>query len=377
MSDIERLSQSPTQIMDETGPDRAGSLEPLTPRKAVEMYLDERQTELRQNTIDAHYYRLKQFCDWCDRVGIDNLNDLSGRDLHRYKVYRSIEQELSVATVRGDLFTLQMYLEFCEVIDAVTPGLHDRIEPLIPSLSGGEGVSDATIESERVEPILEHLRKFEYAACRHVIFEVAWHVGCRLGALRTLDVGDYYPDPTPEQFSDLAPEEVPAGPCLDFRHRPESETPLKNGRQGERPVNISQEIVELLDDYLRVNRHDVVDDYGREPLFTSAQGRVSGSSIREWFYQITRPCLIEECPHDRELDSCEAMEAGKASLCPSSRAPHAVRTGAITHMRSLGIAPEAVSDRVNASQEVIEKHYDQNTARTRTNLRRDDLEEIL
>ena len=38
--------------------------------------------ELADATIQAHQYRLKQFVRWCNDDSLDNLNDLSGRDLH-------------------------------------------------------------------------------------------------------------------------------------------------------------------------------------------------------------------------------------------------------------------------------------------------------
>lgn len=352
-------------------------LESLSPKEGAEMYIADRD-DLREQTSSAHYYRLKQFWEWCDDRGVSNLNDLSGRDLHRYKVYRSKELDLSLSTVRGDLFTLRAYLEFCEVVDAVEPGLNAKVEPLIPSLSGDEGVSDASIEAKRAETILEYLGQFEHASCRHVMFSLAWHVGCRLGALRAIDVEDFYPDPDPADFPDLSEEDLPEGPFIDIRHRPETDTPLKNGSGGERPVNISAETVELVEDYIAVKRKNTTDEYGRNPLFTTSQGRISRSAVRSSFYVLTQPCLLDgDCPHDRDVEECAALKSGHGSLCPSSRAPHAIRTGAITHMRSLGIPAEVVSERVNATEEVIEKHYDKRTAQTRRAQRRDHLEDIL
>jgi site-specific recombinase XerD len=352
-------------------------LDPLAPKAGAEMYLADRD-DLRDETSSAHYYRLKQFWEWCDDQNISNLNDLTGRDLHRYKVYRSTERDLSVSTVRGDLFTLRAYLEFCEVIDAVESGLNAKVEPLIPSLSSDEGVSDESIEANRVEAILEHLGRFEYASRRHTMVKLAWHMGCRLGALRAIDLRDFYPDPEPSDFPDLSEAEVPKGPFIALRHRADTDTPLKNGLDGERPVNISEEVVELVKNYVAVKRVETTDENGRKPLFTTAQGRISRSAVRSAFYVMTQPCFLGGgCPHGRDVEDCEALEVGGESLCPSSRAPHAVRTGAITHMRSLGSPAEDVSERVNATEEVIEKHYDKRTAQRRMNQRRSNLEDIL
>lgn len=67
----------------------------------------------------------------------------------------------------------------------------------------------------------------------------------------------------------------------------------------------------------------------------------------------------------------------KGSLCPSSYAPHAVRTGSITHQRNMGIPAEIVSERVNATEEIIELHYDKRTEHERMQQRREDLGDLL
>lgn len=64
------------------------NLEPLDPATARDMYLDERRNELADETIQSHADRLKQFVHWCDQDGLENLNNLSGRDIHRFRVKR-------------------------------------------------------------------------------------------------------------------------------------------------------------------------------------------------------------------------------------------------------------------------------------------------
>ncbi|WP_152040692.1 hypothetical protein [Salinigranum salinum] len=65
----------------------ADELEPLDPKTAVEMYLQERRTELSDASIQAHNYRLRHFIRWCDEQDIDNLNELTGRLLHQYRLW--------------------------------------------------------------------------------------------------------------------------------------------------------------------------------------------------------------------------------------------------------------------------------------------------
>lgn len=336
-------------------------LEPLDPWEAVEMYLEHRQDELAERTLSSHYYRLKQFCQWCDKEGIDNVNDVTGRVLHRYKVYRRDDKGVAPTTLKGDFDTLGMFIEVCESLDAIETGLKEKM--LVPSVSGKDAINEDTLETNRAEELLAYLERFQYASRTHAMLALVWHVGMRLGGIRTIDLDD----------CDLESDT----PGISLRHRPETDTPLKNQESGERDVNISEEVAAILRDYIHVNRFDVTDDYGREPLFTTQHGRASRACIQDGFYRITRPCVIgNPCPKGIEKDDCEAMDSNLACLCPDSLAPHAVRSGSITNQRRKGVPAEIVSDRVNATEDVIEKHYDMRTHRDQMLERRQYLEEL-
>lgn len=95
------------------------------------------------------------------------------------------------------------------------------------------------------------------------------------------------------------------------------------------------------------------------PLISTSHGRVNETTIRSHVYKVTRPChYTNQCPHDRAQSECEAVDSRKASRCPSSVSPHAIRKGSITYHRNKGWPVEAVSDRADVSQEVLDKHYD-------------------
>lgn len=176
-----------------------------------------------------------------------------------------------------------------------------------------------------------------------------------------MDVDDYDAD---EQY-------------VKVRHRPDTETPIKNKGDGERLVALSDDICELLDDWLNNKRPDVTDDHGREPLLASREGRLQKTTLRMYVYRWTRPCAHgEECPHDRDPDDCEATVRDAASKCPSSVSPHAIRRGSITHSLNSDMPDRVVSDRANVSPKVIEQHYDRRTEQERMEQRRDYLDNL-
>jgi integrase len=105
------------------------------------------------------------------------------------------------------------------------------------------------------------------------MFELIAEVGLRLGAVRAIDLPDFD-----------AGEMV-----IRLRHRPEGTeeygTPLNNGRDGARTVNVSDKLCGFLEDYVEHTRVETKDRYGREPLFTTTavgrRGRPSaGTSTR-------------------------------------------------------------------------------------------------
>ena len=324
------------------------------------MYLAQRENEVSQNTIRAHHYRLKHFVRWCDEVAeITNLNDLSGRDLQRYKMWRREDGDLNNVTLVTQLSTLRVFINWCENIDAVAPETHDKI--LMPSLAKNEDRRTAILDDEAASQLIEYLRQFEFSTRTHALIELLWHTGMRIGAAHSLDVEDYNSE---EQF-------------VELRHRPDSGTRLKNKKEGERYVSVSADVCDTLDAYIEFRRKEVADSHGRNPLFSSRNGRPAKSTLRDSIYRASRPCeYTGECPHDREIGSCEAMHRNKASTCPSSVSPHAVRRGSITQHLSKDVPEKVVSDRMNVSLDVLEKHYDRRGEREKAEQRRGYLDNL-
>jgi len=336
------------------------NLEPISAAEAKEMYLEQRKREVSDSTIQAHHYRLKHFVKWCEDVAdIENLNSIGGRDLQRFKTWRRDDGDLNNVTMVTQLSTLRVFINWCEDIDAVASGTHDKI--LMPSLSKNEDRRTAMLDTESAEELLGYLRQVEFATRTHVLIELLWHTGLRIGAAHSLDVEDYDRD---EQH-------------VQLRHRPDTETRLKNKGDGERYVALSAAVCDAIDAYLKYGRQDTTDKHGRAPLLSSRYGRPAKSSLRDSIYRVTRPCQYTgDCPHNREIESCKAMERNKTSKCPSSVSPHAIRRGSITQHLSKDVPEKVASDRMNVGLDVLEKHYDRRSEREKADQRRDYLEDI-
>lgn len=327
-------------------------LEPITPEAAVDFYLNHRRDELTDETHKSQKYRLQQFVEWCEDNDITNMNGLSGRDLHKYRVDRR-EDGLKPVSLQGQLSTLRVFIGFCETIDAVEEDLRSKI--LLPSVTDDGDISETTLDEGRAKNIIEYLSRYHYASRDHVIFVLLWTTGMRTGSLRAIDLEDFDPENN----------------AIEVVHRPETDTPLKNKSNGERWIALSPAVAEVVDEYVENQRIDRTDEHGRKPLLTTDQGRISAGTIRTTVYKQTRPCVYgDDCPHDRDPNDCEAMEVDGASKCPSSRSPHDIRSGAITSHLLEEVPTEVVSDRMNVSQKVLDRHYDRRTKREKMEQRR-------
>ena len=126
-------------------------LDPMGPAEAVEFYFRHRESELSKSTLENQRYRLKSFLDWCADEGIENMNDLTGRDLHNFRVAR--QQNVKKVTLNGHLQTLRVFLEFCATIDAVESGLRERV--LMPEVDPEEEARDVELAPVELDGLSE------------------------------------------------------------------------------------------------------------------------------------------------------------------------------------------------------------------------------
>ena len=334
-------------------------LEAIDPETAVELYLADREAEVAKATLYSHSSRLGHFTRWCKEEKIDNLNDLTGRLLHGYRLWRRNEGDLVPATEKTQMDTIRVFVKWLESIDAGVGDLHTKVQS--PVLRDGQNVRDVMLESDRAEEILEYLSKYEYASRPHVVLTLMWHTMMRTGAVHSLDVDDYDPE----------------GRYIAVVHRPGTGTTIKNGADGEQLIALSNEVCRLLDDWISNRRPDVDDEVGRRPLVSTSNGRAHRSTLRGDCYRYTRRCISTgECPHDRDPERCEAMEYTAAFECPSSVSPHDLRRGGITHHLNSDVPKDVVSDRANVTAGVLDEHYDRRSQREKMEQRRGYLSNI-
>jgi len=324
----------------------------LHPRDAVKRNLDRARSELAESSIETYYYRLKLWVEWCEREGITSVGDLSGWTFEQFEAERS-GQDLSASALHNEMKTLRWHIQYLERIEAVDDGLAEKVH--VPDVPEEERSRDKRLTTDQAEMLLSHYRDSnQYGSRYHALLELAWHTGARLGAIRGLDLRDFDAD---DRY-------------VEFVHRPSTDTPLKNKLDGERMVGLGEPVVEALREYARNGRHDIHDEHGRSPLFTSREGRPGTNTIRTWCYLATHPCIAEDCPHGREMATCDYRHVHHASKCPSARSPHHIRTGSISWHRDRGVPMEVTAERVNASERVISRYYDKSTKRDKMNLRR-------
>jgi integrase len=325
-------------------------LDSIEPSDARELYLKHKATQVTEATKRAHKYRTSHFIRWCEEKGIDDMNDLTGRHLQEFRLWRQEDGDLVKLTLNQQMSTLRVFLKWCGSIEAVPQKLYEKV--MIPNVSRKQRRNEEMLDAETAESILDYLSTYQYASIEHALLATLWETGIRIGAAKSLDVGDLHVD-----------EER-----LDIVHRPDQDTELKNAVQGERPIAISTELALLLQDYIENSRHEITDEYGREPLFSSSVARMLRSTLRAVVYRATSPCYRNEpCP------DCTGTAKKK---CGEAVSPHAIRRGSITHYLTEDVPIEIVGDRMDVSRDVLDKHYDKRSEEVKLEQRRDYLEGI-
>lgn len=187
---------------------RENRLEPITPADAEEMYIDERREDASYATRCTIKDGVGLFVEWTDEAGIDNMNDVGGRQLHKFRKWCKKTSDNNTVSLNGIMGVLRRFLVFCVEIEAVYSDVPDKTP--MPNVPDDEAVSDEKPTDEKVDAILEFLETHEPYSRRHVEFRLMQELGDRVGAVRAPDVRDI----------DVENQ------VIRLRHRPEPQRPV-------------------------------------------------------------------------------------------------------------------------------------------------------
>lgn len=318
-------------------------------RPLTEVLEDFRKQKLDEVESHGQYNRkinyLKEYLQ--AEIDADTTDHLTSEDIERYdewRKYESLDREepLSNTTLRDDMYLFREFVRYMIKHRMVPVRFEKLIEIPVVDYGSGEGVDQKKLDPELAKASLEYLRKYRYADVEHVTIELLCESGPRNGGLHGRDVDDFDYDES----------------VLEYEHSEETE--LKKDEDSEREVKLFGDVREIVQDYLDDQRPNETDENGREPLLTKGDGRISKSTIRKIAYKWSRPCAVGlDCPHDQDPDECEAAQRNnRAYKCPSSRAPHHIRTGYITDQKNRGVSSDGIEQRCDVSPRVQETHYD-------------------
>ena len=146
------------------------NLDPIDPSTAQQLYLDHKASQAMEKTVQGHRYRTNHFVRWCDEKGIDNMNDLTGRHIHEYRLWRKEDGDLNAVSLQTQMSTIRVFLRWCGSIEAVDPNLYTKV--MLPQVPPEDQQRDELLEKERAEEILSYLSEYHYASIKHIVLSL-------------------------------------------------------------------------------------------------------------------------------------------------------------------------------------------------------------
>ena len=352
----ERLSEDPTEeLLEQIASTVVNQMEDSFPELSLksrpmdEVLEDFRDDKLEEVDSTGQYERKLNYLQTYleDEARVETSDDLTSEDVERYEKWRKYEslsrdKPLAGTTLQDDMYLFREFIHYLIEHGMAPARFEKRIEIPEVDYRNGEGVDEKKLDPEIAKAALDYLRKYEYADVEHISMELMCQSGPRKGGLIGRDVSDFDYEERVLQYETL------------------ETTPLKNDEGSDREVTLYGETPEMIQDYLDDQRPAETDEEGREPLLTKGDGRISPSMLQKIAYMWTRPCEVGlGCPHDRDPDDCEAAQKNNSAYkCPSSRAPHHIRTGYITDQKNRDVSADGIQQRCDVSPRVQDLHYD-------------------
>lgn len=315
----------------------------ITIETAVDQFINLNRPNWNGETERTYRKSCNTLIDFSDDFDLNKVSDLTLETVGKYDAWLLTHEEIeSDSTVLSKQKQAVTFIKWCESKGLVKIGTHLAINKL--KLSDKDQLSGDIMPPDQLRELLMLYRNSDrwYGCRRHALLEVIAHTGARRGGIRALDLSDWESETRK----------------LSILSRESRGTRLKHGDQHARKVILSEKPAKVLDHYIKSERYQKRDEEGRKPLFASRQGRPTKSTITNWMYQATVPCMWQECPHAKERHNCEWTTQTKASQCPSSTSPHPIRRGSITWQLNIGKSIEDVASRAGTTPDVIRRYYD-------------------
>lgn len=104
---------------------------------------------------------------------IDNLNNVTGRDLHRFKLFR--KAGVNDVTLKSQMDTLRVFIRFCQSVDGCIDGLSESINS--PSLGDPDNRGTDVLPRGKAESVLAYYDKYRSGRVEHALFRLLWESG--------------------------------------------------------------------------------------------------------------------------------------------------------------------------------------------------------
>lgn len=127
-------------------PTERENLEPIDPRIAQQLYLDHKRTECTESTVRNHKYHTNYLVEWCEQNGVDNLNEVTGRNLQEIRLWRKEVDDINLLTLNNHMSTLWVFLKWAASIEAVPENLYDKV--MVPKVAPEDEQADETLDAD-------------------------------------------------------------------------------------------------------------------------------------------------------------------------------------------------------------------------------------
>lgn len=325
--------------------------------QVLERFMSERPGDLAQSSVETYRYGINSFKTWMDGEGY-TLQDLDAWTVGEYWTWLRDENDYSESTLESYTKATRAFLKFGGEKNVVQEGLHEHVENYHASKEGRQW--DQEVDVERIDEIVEFLERAYPTERNPLIFRLLAKTGLRRSGLRALDVKDV---------------KYEGGPRLYVRSR--ENTKLKGRKNHNRIINISQDLYNDLQAYVEDRRIDVVDEYGRNPLFTTKNGRVSIGLIVDTVHYYSSPHIsgAGECQPECEVGPNPNKHETKK--CNKSFSPHTLKKYHVTKLRNRGIGFESIGERVATNPDTLRVHYDESKQKQQADRRKETLADVL